>query len=45
MGPSTLIDKLPGLHFPNLGISFIPSAMVPDTIGAIVIYPVGAQPQ
>lgn len=44
MGPPTLIDKLPGLHFPALGISFIAAALSPDTIGAILIYTPGTLP-
>ncbi|HNX77168.1 MAG TPA: hypothetical protein PKM56_15915 [Candidatus Rifleibacterium sp.] len=43
-GPPTIIDGLPGLHFPNLGISFIPAAQNPQTVGAIKIYPAGSRP-
>jgi len=40
-GPPTIID---GLHFPNLGISFIPAAQNPQIVGAIKIYPAGSRP-
>ena len=43
-GPPTIIDGLPGLHFPKLGISFIPAAQNPRTVGAIKIYPAGSRP-
>ncbi|MDD3146228.1 MAG: hypothetical protein PHD82_02905 [Candidatus Riflebacteria bacterium] len=44
MGPSTILDGQPGLHFPHLGISFIPSPQTPDSVGAIKIYPTGSRP-
>jgi hypothetical protein len=37
-GPYTLLDGSPGLHFPHLGISFIPSPNNPKLVGAIEIY-------
>lgn len=45
LGPPTVHDAMPGLHFPGLGISFIPSPTMPDKIGAIKIYPVGTKPE
>ncbi len=44
-GPPTLLTAIPGLHFPGLGISFIPSPAMPDKIGAIKIYPIGTKPE
>ncbi len=44
-GPSSIIDSIPGLHFPALGISFIPSPIAPETVGAIKIYPAGTRPE
>lgn len=44
-GPPTLLAAIPGLHFPGLGISFIPSPTMPDKIGAIKIYPIGTRPE
>lgn len=43
-GPPAIIDGQPGLHFPQLGISFIPSPHTPDSVGAIKIYPAGSRP-
>ena len=43
-GPPSIIDGIPGLHFPSLGISFIPSPSFPDQVGAIKIYSAGANP-
>ncbi len=37
-GAATLKDLYPGLHFPSMGISFIPSPTSPETVGAIEIY-------
>ncbi|HOI92136.1 MAG TPA: hypothetical protein PLK28_16675 [Candidatus Rifleibacterium sp.] len=44
-GPPTLLTSVPGLHFPGLGISFIPAPSMPDKIGAIKIYPIGTRPE
>ncbi len=43
-GPPSIIGGLPGLHFPGLGISFIPSPSFPEQVGAIKIYPAGSRP-
>ena len=45
LGPPTVLAATPGLHFPGIGISFIPSPAMPDTIGAIKIYPAGTRPE
>jgi hypothetical protein len=37
-GPYTVIKNLPGMHYPEKGISFIAKPNSPDTIGAISIY-------
>lgn len=43
-GPATLLNDMPGLHFPQQGISFLPASRSPLTVGAILIYAKGSNP-
>lgn len=37
-GPYTVSEDLPGIHFANLGISFLPDRQAPEKVGAIQVY-------
>lgn len=44
-GPAQRFDGKPGLHFPHLGISFIPSHSDPQAVGVIQLYAPGNMPR
>lgn len=44
LGPAQLLANMPGLHYPDTGISFLPAAQNPEKVGAILIYASGTRP-
>lgn len=44
LGPAQILGNMPGLHFPDTGISFLPAAQAPEKVGAILIYAPGTRP-